>query len=151
MWCAMAVDLSRPLKAAIVDHLFADALLTSLVPADRIYAMSPPASPKWPFVRYGSPIASPYEATCWNGATVIVTLHAFAETKKATSTGPFYAGEDRALDIAAAIVKAMETFDPNGLDVIECEWTGTQCVKDNDEADQWHSWCQFSITVIQPQ
>ena len=113
-----------------------------LVPATRIFAMSPPAKPQWPFIRYGSPVASQFQATCWDGASSRVTLHSFAET---TTT---YAGEDRALDIASAIVSAMETFDPDALGIVECEWVGTQCVRDTDEADKWHAWCEFEITAI---
>lgn len=137
----MPVDLSRPLKAAVITHLASDAGVTALVPAVRIYDMTPPAKAKWPFIRYGSPISSPFEASCWDGASVRVTLHAFAETTNV------YAGEDRALDIAAAIVKAMDSFEPAGLGVIECEWIGTQCVRDSDEADQWHAWAEFRVTV----
>ena len=139
-----AIDLSRPLKAAIVDHLAADAVVTALVPATRIYAMTPPAKPKWPFIRYGSSIASPFEASCWDGSSTRVTLHAFAET----TTG--YAGEDRALEIAAAIVEAMKTFQPDDLGVIECEWLQTRCIRDSDEADQWHSIVEFQVTVVEP-
>ena len=139
----MATDLSRPLKAAIVDHLAADAGVTALVPAARVYAMTPPATPQWPFIRYGSPISTAWEATCWSGSSTRVTLHAFAET---TST---YAGEDRALDIAAAIVEAMATFQPASMGIVECEWIGTQCVRDSDEAAQWHAFAEFLITVEQ--
>lgn len=137
----MATDLSRPLKAAIVDHLAASAGVTALVPASRIYAMTPPAKPKWPFIRYGSPISTAWEATCWDGSSTRVTLHAFAET---TTT---YAGEDRALDIAAAMVEAMTTFQPPGMGLISNRWLGTQCIKDSDEADQWHSFCEFQISA----
>lgn len=139
----MPIDLSRPLKAAIIDHLAASAGVTALVPASRIYAMTPPAKPIWPFIRYGSPITSAYEASCWDGSTTRVTLHAFAETTQA------YAGEDRALDIAAAVVSAMEEFGPEGMGLIECEWIGTQCVRDDGEADRWHSWCEFTVTAVE--
>lgn len=140
----MATDLSRPLKAAIIDHLTADAGVTALVPAARIFAMTPPAKPKWPFIRYGSPITTAWDATCWDGSSTRVTLHAFAET-----TGT-YAGEDQALDIAAAIVEAMKDFGPGNMGIIECEWIGTQCIKDSDEADQWHAFSEFTVTVVEP-
>lgn len=139
----MPVDLSRPLKAAIIDHLAADTAVLALVPGARIFAMTPPAEPAWPFIRYGTPVTSPYEATCWDGSTVRVTLHAFAETTADD------AGEDKALDMAAAIVAAMETFAPADMGVVECEWEGTQCIRDSNEADQWHSWCEFRVTVEQ--
>lgn len=140
----MPTDLSRPLKAAIINHLAATAGVTALVPATRIYAMTPPAKPVWPFIRYGSPITSGFEASCWDGSSTRVTIHAFAETK----TGS--AGEDAALDIAAAIVKAMDSFDPTDLGVVECEWVQTNCIKDSDEADQWHAFAEFNVTVIEP-
>lgn len=142
MWFAMAVDLSRPLKAAIVDHLASSANVTAFVPADRVYAMTPPAKPKWPFIRYGSPISEGWDASCWEGSNTRVTIHAFAET---TAT---YAGEDRALDIAAAIVDAMRDFDPADLGIIENEWIQTNCFKDSPEADQWHTVIEFNITVV---
>lgn len=140
----MATDLTRPLKAAVIDHLAASPSLLSLVPADRIYAMSPPATPLFPFVRYGVPISSGFDATCWDGATVRVTLHAFAESTQTR------AGEDLALDIAAAMVEAMKVFEPSNLGVIECEWMQTNCRMEDLEADRWHAFCEFSVTVIEP-
>ncbi|MCC5777852.1 DUF3168 domain-containing protein [Nitratireductor sp. B36] len=139
----MATDLSRQVKAEIIEHIASDTGVTALVPASRIYAMTPPSSPSWPFIRYGSPITTAYDATCWDGSSFRVTLHAFAETTTS------YAGEDRALDIAASIVEAMKTFAPASLGIIENEWIGTQCVRDSAEADQWHSWCEFRITVVE--
>lgn len=112
-----------------------------LVPAARIYAMTPPAKPAWPFIRYGAPIASAWEASCWDGSTVRVTLHAFAETTAAA------AGEDAALNIAAAIVAAMDAFAPAGFGVIECEWLQTNCIRDDAEADRWHAIAEFRVTA----
>ncbi|WMT90154.1 DUF3168 domain-containing protein [Pelagibacterium sp. H642] len=140
----MATDLSRPLKAAIIDHLASSPVVTALVPMSRIYAMTPPATPRWPFIRYGSPITSGYDATCWDGSATRVTLHAFAET---TTT---YAGEDRALDIAAAIVEAMKEFGPDNLGIVENQYVQTTCIKDDDEADKWHSIVEFNLTVVEP-
>lgn len=140
----MATDLTRPLKAAVVDYLASSPEITSLVPSERIFAMQPVAVPIMPFVRYGAPITSGFDATCWDGSTVRVTLHAFAET---TQT---HAGEDLALDIAAAIVEAMKLFDPENLGVIDCEWIQTNCRLEDLEADRWHAFCEFSVTVINP-
>lgn len=139
----MLIDFSRQLKAAIVDHLAADAGVTGLVPADSIYAMTPPAKPRWPFIRYGSPITSPYEASCWNGSSTRVTLHAFAETTNS------YAGEDRAHDIAAAITASLQYFGPDDFGVVECEWLQTRCISEDHEADRWHAIIEFTVTVVQ--
>lgn len=138
----MAIDLTRPLKASIVEHLANSPGVLSLVPAERIYAMAPPANPLWPFIRYGVPISSGYSATCWEGSDVRVTIHAFAETDQVT------AGEDAALNIAAAITSAMHAFDPEELGVIDFEWVQTNCLMEDLEADRWHAICEFNITVV---
>lgn len=140
----MATDLTRPLKAAIIDHLAASAGVVALVPVSSIFAMAPRAQPAMPFIRYGAPISQPYDATCWDGTTVRVTLHAFAET------GDTMAGEDAALDIASAIVEAMKDFDPDGLGIVECDWIQTNCIMEDSEADRWHSFCEFNVTAIKP-
>lgn len=140
----MPTDLTRPLKAAIIDHLSEASEVLALVPSDRIYAMTPAAKPAMPFIRYGVPISNPFEATCWSGSETRVTIHAFAET---TQTG---AGEDIALDISAAIVEAMKTFSPPNLGVVECEWLQTNCRLEDLDADRWHAFCEFSLTVVEP-
>jgi hypothetical protein len=138
----MPTDITGPLKIAVISHLEGDADLTAIVPVARMYGLAVPANPTWPYIRYGSPIASPYEATCWDGATVRVTLHAFAETK----TG--VAGEDQALRIAALIVERMKTFDPSNLGIIENDWINTNIMRDEPEADRWHAVVEFNITAI---
>lgn len=139
----MAIDLTGPLKDAIVSHMKKSAGVVALVPVARIYAMTPPSGVKWPFIRYGSPITTGWGATCWDGGITRVTLHTFAET---TNT---HAGEDRAMQIAAAIVAAMNDFAPDNLGLIDNEYLQTQCIRDTDEADRWHAWCEFNITVVE--
>jgi hypothetical protein len=134
----MAIDLSLELRKAVVGHLLADAALTALVPAARIYGEQAPATPAWPFIRYGLPITAGYEATCWDGSTGTVTIHAFAE-------GP---GMDKAARIAARIVASMAALAPAALGITDNEWIGTNIVRDSAEADKYHAIIQFSITAI---
>lgn len=136
-----ALDLTLPIKRLIIDHLASDPVVLALVPLERIFAMAPPGDPEWPFIRYGSPISSPSGATCWEGTATRVTLHGFAETNND------YAGEDRALEIAAAIVQSMKTFAPADYMLVDLEWLGTQCVRDEPEADRWHSMTEFNVTL----
>lgn len=138
----MPTDISRPLKFGVITHLAGNPAVTAVVPVERIFALQAPATPQWPFIRYGSPITSGYEATCWDGAANRVTLHAFAQTQSGIS------GEDQALDIAALIVEAMKTFAPDDLAIIENEWLQTNVLRDGDEADRWHSIVEFDITAI---
>lgn len=137
----MAIDINKALKIAVVSHLEQFAPLVALVPIFRMYGMQPPANPVYPFIRYGSPIISGFEATCWDGSNTRVTLHAFAET---TSSG---AGEDKVSDIAALIVQAMGDFNPDTINVIDCEFLQTRILRDGDEADRFHAIVEFSITA----
>ncbi|MER8827231.1 DUF3168 domain-containing protein [Mesorhizobium sp. M0938] len=138
----MPTDISGPLKVAVISHLEGDAVLTAIVPVARLYGMQMPAKPRFPYIRYGSPVTTGYEATCWDGAAVRVTLHAFAETS------PSGAGEDKAANIAALIVERMKTFAPAGLGIIENEWVNTNLIRDEPEADRWHAITEFSITAV---
>lgn len=139
----MATDLTLPLKTAIIGRMRAHAPLTALVPASRIYAMAVPAKPIWPFIRYGSPISSGFDATCWPGIDTRVTIHAFADTTTS------YAGEDRALDIAAQIVEALKTLSPNTVGIVENLWLQTNLFMEDQEAGRWHSVVEFNIIAVE--
>lgn len=138
----MPTDITGPLKIAVIGHLEGYAPLTAIVPIERMYGMQVPATPVFPYIRFGYPITGAYEATCWDGATVRVTLHAFAETKTGVS------GEGQALQIAAHIVERMKTLAPATLSIVENEWIQTNVLRDEPEADRWHSFCEFNITAI---
>lgn len=105
--------------------------------------MAPPANVPWPFIRYGSPITSGFDATCYDGSTTRVTIHAFAEST------PTIAGEDLALDIAAAVVDAMKDFAPAGLGLVENEYLQTNCFMEDREAERFHATVEFIVTVFE--
>lgn len=136
--------MSLLVKSSIITHLEGDAGVTLLVPASRIFAMQAPSLPEWPFIRYGSTISTPYEASCWSGSVCRVTIHAFAETDTAG------AGEDKAHKICSAIVKSVKDFRPDGFGIVENEWLLTNVIRDGQEADKWHGIVEFSITAVLP-
>lgn len=135
------IDLSLPLKIAVVEHIRGDAGVLELVPEESIFGMTVPSSPSWPFIRLGVLMAVPYEATCWPGTEARITWHAFAET---TSE---YAGEDQAMRIAAAISNAMGTFKPAGLGIVSRRHVQTYTIRDEPEADRWHSIMDYQLAV----
>lgn len=139
----LATDLTLPLKTATIARLRSHAQLTALVPASRIYAMQIPAKPTWPFIRYGSPITGAFEATCWPGIDTRITVHAFADTTTS------YAGEDRALEIAAQIVEAMKELDPATFGIVENQWLQTRLIMEDQEAGRWHSVVEFNIIAVE--
>lgn len=138
----MPSDVSGALKTAIISHLEGDAALTAIVPVARMYGLQMPAVPEFPCIRYGSPISGSFDATCWEGSDVRVTIHAFAET------GVGVSGENQALQIAALIVERMKSLDPSSLSIVDNEWIQTNIVRDEPDADRWHSFCEFRVTAI---
>jgi hypothetical protein len=139
----MARDTSLPLRQAIVTRLRADAGLTAIVPAARVYGMRSDVNPTYPFTRYGSPDALPFKAQCLDGATVSFTIHSFSEAGY----------EDECASINAAVASALDDvtldLEPNaGFPAkAHLRWIGSQIVPDAAEASVWHGIDRFEAGI----
>lgn len=130
------------LRRAITQRLRADAGVTALVAADRIYGDEPPAEPEWPFVKYLSLPVLPYESSCGRGDEATVQISAFAY-------GP---GTDDIWAIASAIREALDDASltlATGIDLVSIDWTSTQILREPDvDASAYHAAVQIrAITV----
>ena len=127
------MDLTLPLRQAIVSLLRTDTDLTALVPAERVYGERSPASPTFPFVRYG---VSDIGAT--GGAT---SLHVFSKS----------GFTDQAANIAARIVEALDGKTlATGSRKVTLTWperNGTQIIPDSAEADVFHAIVRFDVSA----
>jgi hypothetical protein len=126
---------SLSLRQAIVERLRADSDLTDLVPADRIHGMRTPASPDWPFVRYGTPDEVPLR----RGTEIRVTLHGFSKEQF----------EDEASSIVGALQADLEDAVielPHGLKAF-MRFVGAQIVPDAAEASAWHGIASWTATI----
>lgn len=139
-------------KRATIAALKAAADVVALVPAARVYPLQRPADPAWPFIGYGVPIAEPFTASCLEGSQSTVAVHDYAET---TGAGvDTKSGEDTALAINAAIEAAL---DGAAIDLTAhgCPYpatahytcVGSQVIQDGNEADKFHGFVSFRITV----
>jgi hypothetical protein len=133
----MPTDLSLEIRRAIVAHLRADASVTALVPAERIYGEWPTVTdPDWPFIRMGYSDAAAFEASGWSGSESGFTIHVFAE-------GP---GTDAVQTIAKRVQRSMEAFEP--LSVASwSEWRRTNVMPDV-VAGKLHAVLMFDVTAI---
>lgn len=135
----MPRDRSLPLRQAVITRLKADADLIVLVPAARVYGMKPPATPTWPFTRYGTPDATPRRGTCWDGSDIDFTIHAFSKE----------GFEDQLANINSAIIgslgDAVLTLNGGGKAIIG--WLGSQILEDGAVADAWHGLNRFRATL----
>lgn len=125
-------DMSLPIKAAVINRLVSDVAVTTLVPEARIFSMQPPTQPSLPFVRYGTPIVSPYGDTCGNGSEVGVTLDLFSSD------------ENEIQYIAAALVASLEVLQAP-FRLISCDWDRTQFLQ--LDQDTWQATVQFTLVA----
>ena len=133
----MPTDLSHPIRRAIIAHLRADANLTALVPAEKIFAEFA-LSDDMPFIRMGYTDALPFEASCWSGSENTFTIHAFAKGPSTDGVG----------QIAKRIVESMANFSPASLDGAWQEWTGTIVLPD-EVPERLHAVVTFSVTAVE--
>jgi len=119
------VDLTLDARRSIVGHL------AGAVGAD-VYGEFTPSDVAWPFVRYGGTTV-PYEDSCSDGVTLLVSLHVFAN-------GP---ATDGVLTLARQIVERMESWSGG-----DATWTGNVGpLADNPEASKWHVVVQYSVVM----
>jgi Protein of unknown function (DUF3168) len=133
----MPQDLTLELRQAIVAHLRADANVTALVPAARIYGEYAGIDPEMPFIRCGDQIASSFEATCWDGMESDFNIHVFAQ-------GP---ANDAVSRISKRVVASMDGFTPAALSMADNAWGGTQYMADGVSTNR-HSVIRFGIAAI---
>jgi hypothetical protein len=146
----MANDASLPVRRAGLTALKADAALTALVPAASIYPQSPPATPVWPFIKWGAPSGVPVRAPgCVDGSEIIVAVHGFAKPRY-ESGAMVETAEDHCARLGAALAAALGdkrlALQSGGNATFE--WTGHQLLQDGAEADAFHTVQNFRVRVI---
>lgn len=137
-------------KRAGITALKADAAVVALVPAGRVYPMQRPAAPVWPFVGWGAPVYETFEASCLDGSVLNVAVHVYARTSgSGLATVP---GEDFAEQAVAAIAaalggKSIGLVGAPAPATAHFHCTGAQVIQDGADADAFHGFALFRITV----
>ena len=133
------LDHTLALRKAIVKKLLAAGSATRALVSTRVYGQKSPADPTYPFVRYGAPLTSSFEAQRREGSEHSILIHAFAD-------GP---GEDKCANLAAAIVADLNTDDLplEGLGLVGIQWEQTQVIVDPPRTDGWHGLIRFRATT----
>lgn len=107
-----------------------------MIPAARLYAATPPASPIKPFGRYGVESVDPFRASCWRGGTVDGSYHVFVN--KAPGIGDPKAYAEQAIAAIADVLDALP----------DCYVERTQMME-SDEADSWHGVVTFTMALVE--
>lgn len=141
--------LQRLVRRAVLARLKADAALTALVPAARIYPQAVPGSPVWPFIKLGPPLTLPFSATCAESSgTVSLDVHAFARARESGGTAVETA-EDHASRIGAAIEASLHRagLTLEGDETARVRLSDIQLLQD-DEPDAFHYLCRVNARVL---
>ena len=140
----MARVSALPIRRALLTLAKSNPDLTALVPAARIYPQAPPATPAWPFIRYGSPTVSPIFGQCANGGEITTAFHVFSKGGPDSESA-----EDHAQRIAAAVEAAL---DKQSIDLAPGRarvlWDGTQVLQDGDEAGAFHAIVSVRVRAL---
>lgn len=138
----MARDASLYVRRAVVSALKAEAAVADIVAA-RVYGLSPPANPDWPFVKMQPPTTTPMRATGLDGSRIAFRVSGFVK-------GP---DEAEAAVLADAIAGCLDGMSvpmsdaPWPARLTDIRWTGTQVIQDPEEASGWHAIVSFEATV----
>lgn len=132
----MTLDPSLSIRGKIIAALKADAGLTAIVPADRIFPTKGPASPAFPFIRVPMLIGTPAELDGGSGSDQSGVIHNF--TKLGASVPD---PEAQAAVINRHIVRILSQIDEVDLgdgESLGIHVTQTQVIMDSAEADAFH-------------
>jgi hypothetical protein len=123
----VAVDLTFQVREAVVAFLRGQGALTAMLPAGRIFGQVQPPNTPYPFIRFGTPSITPLEYSCQDGVTVTADLHVFSENELEAAA--------IAAEVVAVLNRKRLSIDGGEMDA---RWTGSQMLRDPEEADLWH-------------
>lgn len=115
-------DPSLDLQGAIVAALKADPAVTALI-SGRVYDQVPPQA-AFPYVTIGEDQTLPAWADCYDGADVILTLHAWSRA----------VGYPEVKRLAAAVSAALDGVEVTieTIRLVDISWTGSRFLRDPD-------------------
>lgn len=145
----MNVDPNYEVRKGVLTLLKSDATLVALVPVASIHSQTSPASPTWPFVKYGTPSGIPISGSCIDGEEVTVALHGFSKPFTDGFGAIIVSAEDRAAAIGHAIRNALNR---RVVDIaggrMTIRYRNSQLLQDGGEADAFHAVVNFRVRLI---
>lgn len=147
----MAGALIRDVRRAVLIRLKADAAVTAIVPAARIYPAETPAEPAFPFTRFDAPQSIPLDMACVAGATVTFLKHGFAKARY-QGGAMIETAEDHAQRLGDALWGSLHNhrLPLAGLDgaTVLIRVQSLRIVRDGDDPDAQHAILSCSGRVL---
>lgn len=139
------IDPSLSVRGKIIASLKADAQLTAIVPAARIYPSKTPAEPTWPFIRVPILTGTVAEMDGGSGSDQSGVIHCFTKISAAVPDP-----EAQAATINAHIMRIVSVIDAVPLgdgESLGIHAVQTQVLMDPAEADAFHGIVQVRATA----
>jgi len=138
----VARDASLWVRKALVSALKADAGVSGVVGA-RVYGQNPPADPTWPFTKLQPLTVVPMRATCLDGTRYTIRVSGFAKGADETAVATLGAAVSACLDGRSIALPGA----PWPARLTDIRWTGTDIIRDPEEATGWHAIVAFEGVV----
>ena len=138
----MAKDASLYVRKAIITRLKRTPAVSAIV-GQRVHGQAAPAKATWPFVRYGAATVVPLRATCLDGSTISMTVHAFCKGADDTEASTLAAAIADSLDGQSIPLTA-----PDPARLSNGRWTSTITMRDGAEATGWHAVINLEGRVV---
>ena len=139
------LDPSLSVRGKLIAAMKADAQLTAIVPAARIYPSKTPATVTWPFIRVPMLTGTVAELDGGGGSDQSGVIHSFTKLS-ATAPDP----EAQAATINAHIVRIVSGIDDTLLadgESLGVHAVQTQVIEDGAEADAYHGLVSIRATA----
>jgi hypothetical protein len=140
----MTIDPTIYTRQKVIAALKADATLTAIVPAARIYPQKTPDQPTFPFIRMGALSFQPLRGDGGAGGQATGAVHCF--TKASASTPDAEAQAASIQRRMAEVIDAINDMDVNNLQ-LSIHVTGGQLLMDAAEADCFHGLVNFDAVA----
>lgn len=145
----MAKVWTLPVRKAVMAHLKADASVTMWIPAARLYPVTVPSSPLFPFGRYGAPISTPFLASGLDSSSFAASYHVFTKDIANDAGAVTMTAEDAAAYVGDAIGESLDgaKLPLGGGYFATINWTSVNSYIDGDEPGAWHAIVNFRVEV----
>lgn len=131
-------DQTNALRASLLARMKADAGLTALVPAARIYPSRTPATLTWPFIKLGVISDLPYRPSGASGSQELIgTIHVFAKGIDA---------ENQCNAIRCELARVMDA--QSAIDGLHLRYDGGTVMQDGSEADAYHGVVNWECVAL---
>lgn len=139
------IDSTETVRLAILAALKADAGVTSIIPAARIYPSRTPATLTWPFIRMGVTSELPYRPSgAYGSQTIIGAVHVF--TKSSTASPDAERAANLAKKEIARVLDGLVVNITGGY--ANVRYDGGQTIQDAAEADAYHGIVNYEATAV---